>query len=74
MTPDIAQAWIRVIRDLALVLLGVYILLYEVHREGDVRETLIGAALILFGLPAALRTDEWLRNGRSKNGNHRADP
>lgn len=60
MTPDAARAWIGVLRDFAVVALGIYIVLHEV-QSGDANEFLLGFAGTLFGFPALIRVDEWKR-------------
>lgn len=71
LTPDVVRAWIRVFRDLAIVLAGLYIVLHELHKDGEPRWEWIAAALICWGLAPVLRADEWLRertNGGDGNG------
>lgn len=59
-SPDAARAWTRILRDFVIVLVGVFILLHETLTKDTPDPILIGAGLILLGLPPALRFDEWL--------------
>jgi len=67
--PEIARAWVRIIRDLSLVLVGTFILLHETLVDRAADPLRIGAGLVLLGLPPALRADEWLR-GKDDDGSH----
>jgi hypothetical protein len=62
-SPEAVRAWTRILRDFAIVLVGVFILLHETLVNGTPDPILIGAGLILLGLPPALRFDEWLKGG-----------
>lgn len=62
MDPEALRAWTRILRDFAIVIVGVFILLHETLSVGDPNPLLVGAGLVLLGLPPALRADEWLRN------------
>lgn len=66
--PDIAR-WSRVLRDFAIVLVGIFILVHETLTVREPNPLLIGAGLVLLGVPPSLRADEWLRgkNGSGKD-------
>lgn len=64
MDPEIASAWGRILRDVAIVIVGVFILLHETLQSGAPDPALIGAGLVLLGVPPALRADEWLNRRR----------
>ena len=69
MTPEDVRAWGRVLRDLAIVVIGVFILLHEELSRRAPNPYLIAAGLVALGLPPALRADEWLggrKNGKAK--------
>jgi len=70
-TPDEFRAWVRVLRDFAIVGIGAFILVHEEVAVRTPNPYLIAAGLIALGLPPALRVDEWLggrKNGNGKNG------
>ena len=56
------------IRDFAIVIVGVFILLHEELSRGSPNPYLIAAGLVALGLPPALRADEWLPGRRAKKG------
>lgn len=68
MSPENARAWARILRDFAIVIVGVFMLLHETLTSAEPNPLLIGAGLVLLGLPPALRADEWLRNRENGNG------
>jgi hypothetical protein len=61
---DAVRAYIRILRDAALVFVGAFILIHETLTNQEPNPVLIGAGLVLLGLPPALRADEWIRGGR----------
>ena len=65
--PEIVRAWIRIVRDLVIVAVATFILVHETVTSRDPNPTLVGAGLVLLGIPPALRADEWLRR-RDRNG------
>lgn len=60
--PEAVRAWTRILRDFAIVIVGVFILIHETLTTQTPNPLLIGAGLVLLGLPPALRADEWLRS------------
>jgi len=65
--PEIVRAWIRILRDVAIVAVATFILVHETITSRDPNPTLVGAGLVLLGIPPALRADEWLRR-KGPNG------
>lgn len=65
--PDAVSAWGRIVRDVAIVLVGVFILLHETVSGGPPDPVLIGAGLVLLGVPPALRLDA-LRDKKGDDG------
>lgn len=57
MNPETIKQWQRIFRDLTIVLVGVFILVYETVWAAVPNWELIAAALTCFGLPPALRVD-----------------
>lgn len=66
--PEIVRAWIRILRDLAIVAIAAFILIHETVTSRDPNPTLVGAGLVLLGIPPALRADEWIRRKGNNNG------
>lgn len=66
MTPEQARAWVRVVRDVVLLMAGTYLLVQEQRTPGPADSILVGAAMGLLLGPAFLRADDWLRR---RNGN-----
>lgn len=56
--PDVIRAWIRVGRDIAFALLGSAMLIWETVFAPAPDPMIIAAALVVLGLPPALRIDE----------------
>lgn len=67
MNPEEARAWGRVLRDLAIVVIGAFILLHEELSARTPNPYLIAAGLVALGLPPALRADEWLSGRKDKD-------
>lgn len=61
LSPEAARAWSRIARDFAIVVVGIFILVHETLKTMSPDPILIGAGLVLLGVPPALRADEWLR-------------
>ena len=59
MRPEEARQWQRVIRDLATLAVGVFMLVYETVAANTPNEWLIGAGLTALGLVPLFRYDEW---------------
>jgi hypothetical protein len=73
-SPARARAWIRVIRDALLILLGtitfaIVLILYIVRREPP-NLTLIGFSTAAFGLGVVLRADELVVRGNGSGNGH----
>lgn len=70
MEPETLRKWIPVIRDLLIVAIAAFMLLYgTTYITEPGRLTLvIGGGLTLLGVPAGLRVRDWVRNGNGKNG------
>ncbi len=56
-TPDEYRIWIGITRDAALVLVGIFMLVYETVLVHAPNPYIIGAGLTALGLPSALRLD-----------------
>lgn len=65
MTPEALSAWVPIIRDLAIVLVATFMLIYEVVVKTDPNPYVIGAGLTLLGVPPALRVDTKRRQRRN---------
>ncbi len=52
--PTHLRPWVRIIRDAALVVIGIFMLLHET-LTGEPRSVVVGAALVTLGLPQVLR-------------------
>ncbi len=57
------RAWQRIFRDLVIVGVGGFMLIYETVAAPVPNAYLIGAGLVMLGVPPALRFDERRRNG-----------
>ena len=59
MQPETLAAWLPIIRDLVIVLLGAFLLTFGTLRIHDatVLGIVLGAGLTLLGAPAAFRVD-----------------
>lgn len=57
MNPEAANAWMRILRDAAIVLVAVFMLVHETVTGGQPNAYVIGAGLALLGVPPALRLD-----------------
>lgn len=55
--PDVYRAWIGIARDAAIVVVGVFMLLYETAFVPSPNPYVIGAGLTALGIPAAMRLD-----------------
>jgi hypothetical protein len=62
--PEEFRQWQAVFRDVLIVLIGAFMLLFETVRAPEPNPYVIGAGLIALGVPPALRTDERLRRSR----------
>lgn len=56
-TPDEYRAWIGIVRDACLVVIGVFMLVYETVLVPNPNPYIIGAGLTALGLPSAIRLD-----------------
>lgn len=63
--PDLEaiRAWQRILRDLVIVVVGAFMLVYETVGAKEPNPYVIGAGLVALGVPPALRYDERRRNG-----------
>lgn len=70
MQPETLNAWIRIFRDIIIVILGTFMVFYGVTRitEPAVLTIVLGGGLTLLGVPAGIRVDA-LRRSRKENGN-----
>ena len=57
MTPEVFSAWVPIIRDIVIVVVASFILIYEVVFKQEPNPYAIGAGLTLLGVPPALRLD-----------------
>lgn len=57
MSEETARAWVRILRDLLLVLGGLFILIHETVSSGPPDPVLIAAGVGLMGVPPVLRLD-----------------
>lgn len=62
------DAWVRVTRDLSIVAVGCFILIYETVFASTPSIELIGAGLGLLGAPAAIRLDLRGHESRTQKG------
>lgn len=67
MTPEEVRKWQRVIRDFAMLAVGIFMLVYETVGTETPNEWLVGAGLTAVGLVPAFQFDEWRRR-QSRNG------
>ena len=58
---------VKLARDTVLVSAGVWMLVHETLASSAGRPLVIGAGLLLVGLPPALRLDDFLRGLRGKD-------
>jgi len=63
MTPEELRQWQSIFRDLVVVVLAAFMLVYETVVAGTPNAYIIGAGLTLLGIPAAVRADTWRRKG-----------
>lgn len=59
--PEIVRAWIRIVRDTLIVIIGGFMLIWQTVIAAEPNPLLVGAGLVLLGLPPALRLDEMFR-------------
>lgn len=57
-----ARQW-KLVRDVIIVVVAVFILVHETLSSAAPDEKLLAVALLMLGIPAALRVDERRRNG-----------
>jgi hypothetical protein len=68
MDPVDWEAWVRVTRDVLIVLVGTFIMVFETVFAAMPSIELIGAGLALLGAPAALRLDNRWGDKRQSSG------
>jgi hypothetical protein len=56
--PATVRAWQRIARDILIVVLGAFMLTWQTVIVALPNPLLVGAGLVLLGLPPALRLDE----------------
>ena len=64
--PEAVRAWIGVLRDLAIMAIGGFMLIHETIGFDPPSEIVVVAGLLMLGIPPALRVDHWLQK---RNGN-----
>lgn len=57
MDPEVVRAWLRILRDIGMVGVAVFIFVHETLGSGDPSPELLAAALVLLGLPPILHVD-----------------
>lgn len=69
MRPEEVGQWQRIVRDLATLAVGVFMLVYETVGAAEPNKWLIGAGLTALGLVPLFRYDELMngKNGKSKS-------
>lgn len=72
LTPSIVRAWVAILRDVAIVAVAAFMLVFETVYAPEPNPYVIGAGLTLLGIPPALRLDSAFRrngdNGAKRNG------
>ncbi len=66
------DAWMRIVRDTVIVLVGTFMLVFETVYVSNPNAYIIGAGLVALGLPPALRLDT-RTSGRRSGDNHERD-
>jgi uncharacterized membrane protein YdjX (TVP38/TMEM64 family) len=66
--PEVVRQWIRISRDAAIVIVGTFMLIWQTVFATIPNPMLVGAGLVLLGLPPTLRGLDMLpgRNGHDK--------
>lgn len=67
MNQSSVRAWIRIVRDIAIVVVATFIAIHETVTSGDPNFYLLGFAATLYGIPAFLRLDEKRFTGEEKD-------
>ncbi len=69
MTPDLAQSWLRVARDLGAILAAIFLLAYGTIRihEPTSLALILGTGAGLLGTPMFLRLDSRRRDSNATN-------
>lgn len=65
-SPKVVREWVRIFRDVAIVVVAGFMLVFETVFAAGPNPIIIGAGLTLLGIPPALRLDEVLRSGRGR--------
>lgn len=75
MDPERLKTWQPIIRDFLVVGVAVFMLVFGTTRisEPGVLTIVIGGALTLLGVPAALRADRQIRKNGNGNGSQGVD-
>lgn len=66
MTPSVVRAWVRIFRDVAIVVVAGFMLVYETVFVAQPNAYVIGAGLTLLGIPPALRLDDIFRGQKDR--------
>jgi hypothetical protein len=53
--------WIKIGRDIVIVGVGAFMLIFETTRVATPNDLIVGAGLVLLGVPPILRLDSWVR-------------
>lgn len=61
------RAWIRIVRDVAIVVVATFIAIHETVTSRDPNFYLLGFSATLYGIPAFLRLDERRFTGEEKD-------
>jgi hypothetical protein len=65
------DAWMRIVRDTTIVVVGTFMLIFETVFVASPNAYVIGAGLVALGLPPALRLD--LRSSGRRSGDQPGD-
>lgn len=65
-SPRVVREWVRIFRDIAIVFVATFMLIFETVFAPSPNVYVIGAGLTLLGIPPALRLDEVLRGGKDR--------
>lgn len=68
MNPEVIDQWVQIIRDLCIIVVGAFMLIYETVFTPVPNYLIVGGGLTLFGVPPALRIDQVRRRKKGKEG------
>lgn len=66
--PEIVDSWVAIFRDITIVLLATFMLVFETVFAHEVSPYIVGAGLTLAGVPPALRADTYRRRRKADAG------